>query len=162
MGLVAVFAIGASVSNYINSAESVRGLHLEITSLRIIDDDNPRAIIRFRLHNRSPLAMEIERYNFNLTLNGQQVGTSISAYIGADPAVDSDVYRKARSINQTLEPQNHLDLAFPLYIHSSRMEIIRRAQRAGSMSWSVTASIYGTPPHARELDVVRLTVSYEE
>ena len=162
MGLVALFAIGMSVSSYVHSIKSAYGLRLEITSLQLIDDNNPRAVIRFRLHNPSPLAVKIERYNFFLYLNGERVGTSISTYIGTDPNVDPAVYRKAASINQLLYPYQHLNLEFTLYIYSAQMEIFRRAQHSDSMSWSTNATFHVILPYAHEEDSVRLSARFEE
>jgi len=172
-GLVALFAIGVSMSNYTNyirSVESVHGLRLEMTSLQVIDDTNPRAVIRFRLHNRSPLTIEIEDYHFNLYLNGERVGTSMSSYMGTDPNVSQAAYRKATNINQALDPDQHLDLEFTLYIYSAQMEIVRRAQRtvldtvqcSDSMSWSTNANFRVILPYAPEWDWVGLSAEFEE
>ena len=99
MGLVALVGIGATASNYMDSVRTARGLRLEITHLQVIDDDNPRVEIHFKLHNRSPLEVGIERYNATVYLNGELVGTSMSLYTGTDPSVSPAVYRTATTID---------------------------------------------------------------
>lgn len=162
MGLVASFALGTDVSNYIRSNKSARGLSLQITSLQVIDDDNPRALIHFRLRNDSPLAIKIERSSFDLYLNGERVGTSYSTYLGTDPDVNPAIYRVAANINQVLAPGQTLDLEFTLYIYSLQMEIVRQAQRSGSMSWQANARFTAFLPYSREKNRIRLSARFEE
>ena len=162
MGLIALVAIVASGSNYVHSIKSMGGLRLEITSLQLIDDDNPRAVICFRLHNPSPLAVKIERYDFFLYLNGERMGSSLSTYMGTDPNINRAAYKKALHIGQVLAPYQQLDLEFTLYIYSAQMEIFRRAQHSDSMSWSTDVTFHVIPPYAHEEDSVRLSASFEE
>ena len=162
MGLVALVAIGASASNYMGSARTARGLRLEITNLQVIDDDNPRAVIHFKLHNRSPLEVGIERYNATIYLNGELVATSMSLYTGTDPTVSPSVYRKAVTIDQVLGADQDLDLELVLYIYAAQIETVRQAQRSGTMSWSTRANFRLILPYAREEDWVELSATFEE
>ena len=162
MGLAALFAIGTSVSNYMRSGRSVSDLHLEFTNLQLIDDDNPRAVVRFKLNNDSPLPVGIERFVVTLYLNEKRVGSNASQYVGTDPDTDPDIHRKVTILHKTLDAEHHLDLEFTLYIYSTRMEIVRRAQLSDSMSWTATAGIFVTPPYAREVRPVSLRASLEE
>ena len=163
MGLVAALVLGRDVSNYIRSVKGARGLNLEITGLQVIDDDNPRAHIRFRVQNDSPLEIEIERYRFELFLNGERVSGSYSMYLGADPdAVDVDARRASANISQVLTPGQGLDLDFTLYIYPTQMEIVRQAQRAGSMSWRASAKFTTMLPYSRQENEIELRAGFEE
>ena len=162
MALAASLALGADVSNYIRSIKGARGLSLEITSLQVIDDDNPRALIRFRVRNDSPLEIEIERYSFELYLNGERVSGSYSTYLGTDPSVDPDAHREAANINQVLVPDKSLDLEFTMYIYPTQMEIVRQAQRSGPMSWYASVGFTTFLPHSHKENLIRLGARFEE
>jgi hypothetical protein len=162
MALISLFALATDVSNYIASLESARGLSLEIASLEIIDDDNPRAVIRFRVRNDSPLGVELERYFFNVYLNGELISASYSTYSGTDPNVNLAARQQAHNINRILDPRQDLLLEFTVYIYSAQMDIVRRAQRSGSMSWRVIANFTVYLPHSHEADFLRLQAWYEE
>jgi len=162
MALTSLFALGTDVSNYTRSITSARGLSLEITSLQVIDDDNPRALIHFRVRNNSPLEVKIERYNFEIYLNEERVGSSYSTYLGMDPSVDPEAHREATYVNQVLAPGRNLGLEFTIYIYSAQMEIIRQAQRSGSMSWYASAKFTMVLPYSREENWVRLRARFEE
>ena len=116
MGLTALIATGWGATNHIRAGQSTLGLELEITNFQFIDDDNPRAIIRFRLHNHGALAMEIDSYFFYLLLNGERVGTSFAIYRGTDPNEDLSAHSRA-AIRLMLTAQEHLDLEFTQHIH---------------------------------------------
>jgi hypothetical protein len=162
MGVVALFATGTSLSNYMRSGRSVSDLRLEFTYLQLIDDDNPRAVVHFSLNNDSPLPVGIERFIATIYLNEERVGSNASQYVGTDPDVDPDLHQKVTIIHETLDPEQHLDLNFTLYIYSAQMEIVRRARRSGSMSWTATAGVFVTPPYSREVRPVGLSASLEE
>jgi len=162
MALVSLFALVTDVSNYVAAIESARGLRLEIASLEVIDDDNPRAVIRFRVQNDSPLEVELERYFFDLYLNKELIGTSYSMYSGTDPNVSRAARQQAQSIKQFLGPRQYLMLEFTVYIYSAQMDIVRRVQRSGSMSWHVMTNFTAYLPHAHEADFLRLQAWYEE
>ncbi len=163
MALAATFALGTDVSNYIRSVKGARGLNLEITDLQVIDDENPRAHIRFRVQNGSPLEIEIERYRFELFLNGERISGSFSMYLGTDPdGVDVDARWESLSINQILTPGQGLDLEFTMYIYPTQMEIVRQAQRAGSMTWRASAEFTTMLPYSREENFIKLRAGFEE
>jgi hypothetical protein len=162
MALVALLALGTDVSNYIRSIMSARGLSLEITSLQVVDDDNPRALIHFKVRSDSPLEIKIERYRFELHLNGQRVGSSYSTYRGTDPNVDSKAHRETTNINQVLAPGRNIALEFTVYIYSAHMESVRHAQRSGSMSWYASAEFVTVLPHSREENLVNLRAEFGE
>jgi hypothetical protein len=162
MGLVSLAGIAWSVPYYVRSVESVAGLELEMTALSFIDDGNPRADIHFRLHNRSPLVMQIGYYSFILYLNGEQVGTSDSTYLGTDPNVDPAVYGRASWVNHALAPQQALDLEFTLYLHPTKVEIVRRIQGSDPMSWTAKADFRVTSPYARRDRRVELSAGFRE
>ena len=162
MCLVALIVIDVIASNYIRSVKSMSGLGLEIIQLEIIDDSNPRGVIRFRLSNRSPLPIEIERYEFTLRLNEEHIGTSNSTYMGTDPAVDRGSYRKATTIDRSLAPGKNLALEFTLYIYSAQMELVRRAQRSGDMPWSASARFDVILPYGDKEQTIGLSARYSE
>ena len=161
MALLALFALITDTSNYIRSVKSVRGLSLDITNLQVIDDDNPRARIRFRVRNDSPLKIEVESYAFELYLNEERVGSSYSTYLGTDPNIDPKAYRQTTHVNQILAPGSSLDLEFTLYVYSVQMESVRNAQRSGSMSWRASASFSAILPYAHKENVIKLLARFE-
>lgn len=165
MGVVALFATGWGAYNHIQAGRSTLGLNLEITGFQFIDDDNLRAVIHFRLHNDSALAMEIDSYYFHLLLNGEQVATSFSIYRGTDPNEDLSVYSEAATIKRRLAPNEYLDLEFTQHIHPRFMDIVRRARNSRSMSWTTIAFFHVVPPFARhrtESKTVELRASFEQ
>jgi hypothetical protein len=162
MGLVGVFALVRDVSGYARSIESARGLGLEIASLELIEDDNPRVNIRFNVRNDSPLAMRVARYDFSLFLNGGRIGSSFSTYLGTDPEVDAEAHRKARYIDEVIAPGESIHLAFTIYIYSAQMEIVRRAQDSDTMSWYAAAEFKVQLPYARDETLLRSEATFEE
>ena len=55
-----------------------------------------------------------------------------------------------------------LDMEFTLYIYPTQMEIVRQAQRAGSMSWYASAEFTTRLPYSREENEIRLGADFEE
>jgi len=162
MALAAAAILAMDVSNYIRSVKSARDLTLAITDLQIIDDDDPRALIHFRVRNNSSLDVEIERYLFTLHLRGERVGGSYSTYLGTDPSVDPKAHREATNVDQTLAPGQSLDLAYTLYIYPTHMERVRQIQRSGPVTWQVSAEFTTLLPHSRVENLVRLRAEFEE
>jgi hypothetical protein len=161
-GAVALFALVRDVSGYIRSIESARGLSLEIANLEFTDDDNPRITIRFDVRNDSPLDMKIERFGFSLYLNGERVGSNYSTYLGTDPEVDPEAYRQARYVSRVVESGESIDLEFTIYIYSAQMDIVRRAQQAGVMSWYAMAEARTLLPYSWDETRLRLQAGFEE
>lgn len=161
MALTATIALRTDVSNYISSFKSLRGLKLDITSLKVVDDENPRVLIRFKLKNKSPLEIEIEGYWFDLYLDGETIGRSYSMYRGTNPKEDPDVYSKAQEINQSLGSGKTLDLEFTLYIYPPKMETARKIRPADSASWRVRSSFTVFLPYSRKKSQARLKAEYE-
>lgn len=162
MALAAVVALGTDVSNYIRSVKSAYGLSLAISDILVIDDDNPRAIVHFKVQNDTLLDIELERYLFELYLDGEWVGSSYSSYLGTDPGVDPTVHREAMHLDQVLAPGQTLDLEFTIYIYTTQMENVRRSLRSGSMSWLMNAEFDTFLSYAREEKVLRLRARFEE
>jgi hypothetical protein len=163
MGMAAALMLGRDVFNYIRAVKGARGLNLAIIDLQVIDDENPRAHVRLRVQNESPLDMDIRRYRFELFLNGERISGSYSTYLGTDPdAVDTVARRESTNIEQVLAPDQGLDLEFTLYIYSTQMEIVRQAQRVGSMSWYASARFTTMLPYSREESEIRLRADFEE
>jgi len=162
MGLFALGATALSISNYMRSVEGVSGLFLEITDLQVIDDDNPRVQLSFKLHNRAPMPWAIERYNFTLYANGERVGGSSSTYRGTDPTVNQRAYIEATTIEQVLPADEHIDLDFELYVYYIQMDIVRRALADGPISWSVDAGFHVKSPYSRVVESIGLDATFEE
>ena len=161
MALAAAIALRTDVSNYISSFKSLRGLKLDIAGLKVVDDENPRALIRFKIRNKSPLEIEIEGYWFDLYLDGETIGRSYSMYRGTDPTVDPGVYAKAQAIEKILGPGKTLDLEFTLYIYPPKMEIARKIRSTGPASWRVRSSFTVFLPYSRKKSQARLKAEYE-
>ena len=161
MALAAAIALRTDVSNYISSFKSLRGLKLDIAGLKVVDDENPRALIRFKIRNKSPLEIEIEGYWFDLYLDGETIGRSYSMYRGTDPKVDPGVYAKAQAIDQILGPGETIDLKFTLYIYPPKMEIARKIRPTGPASWRVRSSFTVFLPFSRKKSQARLKAEYE-
>ena len=162
MALTASLTLGRDVSNYVSSVKSARGLRLEMTDLQIMDDENPRVLIRFRVRNDSPLDIKIERYLFDLYLDKAFVCSNSSMYLGTDPNVDPGIYLKSQAIEQVLGPGQTLDLELTMYIYSVQMAIVRQALRSGSLSWHARASFSVFLPYSREEAWLRLKAAYKE
>ena len=162
MGLLALAATILSITNYQRSMESVGGLSLEFTKLQIIDDDNPRAQLQFKLYNHAPMSVGIERYSFTLYANGERIGGSASTYRGTDPNVDQKEYEEATTIEQVISPDGHLDLDFTLYIYPAQMEIVREAQRAGPITWTVNAGFHVKSLYSRSIESIGLQATLEQ
>ena len=161
MALAAVIALRTDVTNYIASFKSLRGLKLDITDLKVVDDENPRALIRFEVKNKSPLEIEIEGYWFDLYLDGETIGRSYSMYRGTDPKADPGAYVKAQAIDQSLGSGKTLDLEFTLYIYPARMETVRKTRPTGPASWRVRSSFTVFLPYSRKKSQARLKAEYE-
>jgi hypothetical protein len=158
----AIILLVHTVQAYIASVRTVGGLTMEITSLRFVDDDNPRLLIRFRISNRSPLAIRLNEYRFTVQANGQNVGWSISQYLGTDTRVDPELYKKAMRIEKVLPGRGHLDLDFTLYVYSDQAAIVRRARQAGAISWRVPAEFDVTMPTSERQELIDLAAGIQE
>ena len=161
-GLIALAASWHGVSNYISSITSVESLELELTDVRRADNDSARLILHFRLHNRSPLPIRLNSYFFLVFLNGERIGGSNSAYLGADPNVDQALYSRASTIEQTLAPHGQLDMAFPLFVFELDDIMAANAQRSPPPTWSVEAGIRLIHPYGRDEHLVRLQADLQE
>ena len=162
IGLAAIVTLRTDVSNYLSSVRSVRGLRLNIVDLKVVDDDNPRALIRFNVLNQSPLEIELENYHFDLFFEGTLIGGSHHMYRGTNPDADPGEYIKARTINRVLGPDQTLALEFTLYIYKTKMEIVRNTQPARSMSWQVKTDFTVFLPNSRKKSHVKLKARYEK
>ena len=161
MALAATIALRTDVNNYISSFKSLRGLKLDFTDLKVVDDENPRTLIRFKLKNKSPLEIEIEGYWFDLYLDGEIIGRSYSMYRGKNPKANPGVYAKALAIDQALGSGESLDLEFTLYIYPAKMEIVRKIRPTDPATWRVRSSFTVFLPYSRKKSQARLKAEYE-
>lgn len=162
LALLAACALGLDVSNYVQAIESAHGLSFAITSVQIIDDDNPRALVRFRVWNDAPLEMELVRYAFELVHNGERIGSSYSTYLGTDDSLDAAAHRDAANIDGVLAPGRHLDLEFTVFVYAPQMEGIRRARTTSASEWQADAEFITVLPYSRQETPVRLRAVLEE
>ena len=160
IGLAGLILLVVSTRQYIGSAQARTSLQFDFAWIEVIDDDNPRAVMRFTLHNSSPLPLEAVRYGFFLYLNNELVGASHSQYLGTDPETDPSFYTEARTLNRTLGPGETLELDFTLYIYPAQMEIIRQAQESGQMHWRAQAAFHFVFPYTHEEDAIWLNATY--
>jgi hypothetical protein len=161
MAFAAAFALRTDVYNYIASFKSLRGLNLDITDLKVVDDENPRALIRYEVKNKSPLDIEIESYWFDLYLDGETIGRSYSMYRGTNPKANPGVYAKAQAIDKSLGSGKTLDLEFTLYIYPAKMETVRKIRPTGPATWRVRSSFTVFLPYSRKKSQARLKAEYE-
>ena len=161
MAMAATLVHSIDVNNYISAFKSLRGLTLDITSLKVVDDENPRALLRFNVRNRSPLKIEIEGYWFDLTLAGETIGSSYSTYRGTNPKANTGVYVKALAIDQALGSGETLDMEFTLYIYPEKMETVRKAYTTGPATWQVQSRFTVFLPYSRKRSTARLRAEYE-
>ena len=150
MALLALGALGMDISNYVQAIDSARGLSLSIVSVQVIDDDNPRALVRFRLRNDAPLETELVRYAFELEYDGERVGSSYSTYLGTDDSIDGAAHRDAANIHKVLAPGRALDLEFTVFIYTTHMDSIRKARPAGASPWTADAEFITILPYSRQ------------
>jgi hypothetical protein len=160
MGLGALIALYADLSNFISSAESSRGLRLEIAKIQVIDDKNPRALIRLKVRNGYRLELKLDRYMFDLYLGKKFIGSNGSMYLGTDPDLDPLFYIKSQVVNKVLKPGQTIDLTLTLYIYSGQMNIVRKAQGAGSSTWHGKANVTILLPYYKEETHLRLGAAY--
>jgi len=160
MGLGAFIALYTDLSNFISSAESSRGLGLEIAEIQVIDDENPRALIRLKVRNGYRLKLKLDRYMFDLYLGKKYIGSNGSMYLGTDPNVDPLFYIKSQVVNKVLKPGQTIDLILTLYIYSGQMNIVRQAQGAGSSTWHGKANVTILLPYYKEETHLRLGAVY--
>lgn len=161
LGVMALCLSWISVSNYVDSIQSIRRLTLIITDLQFIDDNNPRVQVQFRLHNPSSLAMQVNSYFFELSVNEHLVGTTSSSYRGTDATVNVSVYSQATRINRILEAGQSLDLDFTLYIAPAQQTLVRQAEQANNPTWLADTGFWLVFPHVVEEDLIRLKVEFE-
>jgi len=162
MGLAAIVTLQIDVSNYLSSVRGVRELRLNIVDLKIVDDDNPRALIRFSVLNQSPLEIELESYHFTLYLEGKFIGGSQYQYRGTNPDANPGEHIKAQTINRVLGPGQRLSLAYKLYIYKTKMEIVRHTQPTRFKSWQVKADFTVFLPNSRNKSHIKLKAQYEK
>lgn len=161
LGVAALYLSWISLSNYIDSIQSIRRLTLTITDLRFIDDDNPRVQVQFRLHNPSSLAIQVNGYFFELSVNDQLVGTTSSIYRGTDTTINVGMYSEATRINRVLEAGQSLDLDFTLYIAPAQQTLIRQAEQASNPIWIADTGFWLVFPNVAEEDLIRMKVKFE-
>jgi hypothetical protein len=160
MGLGAFIALNLDISNFISSAESSRGLGLEIAEIQVVDDDNPRALIRLKVRNGYRLELKLDRYMFDLFLGNEFIGSNGSMYLGTDPKVDPLFYIKSQVVKKVLKPGQTIDLTVTLYIYPDQVSIVRQAQSAGSSTWRGKAIVTIQLPYYKEETHLRLGAVY--
>jgi hypothetical protein len=162
LALLAACALGLDVSNYVQAVESAHGLSFSILSVQVIDDDNPRALVRFRVQNDAPLEMELVRYAFELVHNGERAGRSYSTYLGTDDSIDAAAHRDAANIDRVLAPGRYLDLEFTVFVYAPKMDGIRQARTTSASEWQADAEFITVLPYSRQETPVRLRARFEE
>ena len=162
MALLALWALGLDVSNYVQAIDSARGLSLSFVSVQITDDDNPRALVRFQVRNDAPLETELVRYAFELAHNGERVGSSFSTYLGTDDSLDAAAHRDTANIDKVLAPGRALELEFTVYIYAAQMDSLRQAGPAGSSMWTADADFITILPYSRQETPIRLRAGLED
>jgi hypothetical protein len=161
MGLVAFIALYSDISNFISSEESSRGLGLEITDIKVVDDENPRALIRLKVRNGYRLELKLDRYMFDLYLGNKFIGSNGSMYLGTDPNVDPLFYIKSQVVKKVLKPGQTIDLTVTLFIYPGQINIVRQAQSAGASTWRGKASVTILLPYYKEETHLRLGAVYK-
>lgn len=162
LALVAACALSIDVSNYVQAIDSAHGLSSAILSVQVVDDDNPRALVRFRVQNDGPLEVELVRYAFELGHNGARVGSSYSTYLGTDDTIDAASHRAAANIGKVLAPGRHLDLEYTVFVYASDMEGVRQTQATSGSLWQADAEFVTVLPYSRQETRVRLRATLEE
>lgn len=162
LGLVALAASWQAVSNYVGSLESVRRLELELTEVRRDADDNSRLFVHFTIHNRSELPVHLNSYFFDLYLGGNRIGGSGSTWRDNDPDVDRSLYSRASTIEQTIAPNERLDMDFLLHVFE--LENLVGAYRESSLplNWSVKAGFRLIHPHSQDERLLRLQATLQK
>ena len=162
MALLAACALAIDVSNYVQAIDSAQGLSLALLSIQVVDDDNPRTLVRFRLQNDGPLEVELVRYAFELSHNGARVGSSYSTYLGTNDSIDAADHRAAAKIDRVLAPGSHLDLEYTVFVYAPDMEGITRAKVTGGSLWQADAEFVTVLPYSRLESRVGLRARLEE
>ena len=161
-GILGAIGIFQATSRYIAATRGLRGVSLEVVGVQLVDDENPRAIVRFRVLDRFPIRMTVERYMFALNLNDLRVGSSYARYTGTDPTVTEETQRQAAEIGLTLGDGESLEWQHAVYLDADGIALARAARAAGRLRWEMEASIQVRLPYRRDRDVVGLVAAREE
>ena len=161
MGLAAFTALYTDLSNFISSAESSRGLGLEIADIQVIDDENPRALIRLKVRNGYRLELKLDRYMFDLYLGKKFIGSNGSMYLGTDPDADPLFYIKSQVVKKVLKPGQTIDLTVTLFIYPGQMNAVRQARSSGSSTWRGKANVTILLPYYKDETHLRLGAVYK-
>lgn len=162
LGLVALVASWQAVSNYVGSLESVRALELELTEVRRVDTDNAQLLVQFRIHNRSELPVRLNSYFFDLYLDGNRIGGSSSTWRDNDSDVDSSLYSRASTIEQTLAPDERLDMEFLLHVFELENVVGAFQESSEPLNWSVKAGFRLIHPHSQDERLLRLQATLQD
>lgn len=79
LAILAVFSAGSialSAINYTQGMSAASSVRLELSSLELRDEANPKVLIAFHIENGSPINIELEAFHFNLYLNGHFIGSN--------------------------------------------------------------------------------------
>ncbi|MDE0633446.1 MAG: hypothetical protein OXH73_18205 [Caldilineaceae bacterium] len=150
------------MSNYVGSLESVRGLELELTEVRRLDSESAQLVVRFRLHNRSELPVQLNSYFFDLYLDGNRIGGSSSTWRDDIPDIDRSLYSRASTIEQTLAPDERLDMEFLLHVFELENLVGAYQESSEPLSWSVKAGFRLIHPHSQDERLLRLQATLQE
>ena len=161
LGLTALAATWQAVSNYVGSLESVRGLELELTEVRRVDSDSAQLVVRFRLHNRSELPVQLNSYFFDLYLDGNRIGGSSSTWRDDIPDIDRSLYTRASTIEQTLAPYERLDMEFLLHVFDLENFLGGSQENSEPPNWSVKAGFRLIHPHSQDERLLRLQATLQ-
>jgi hypothetical protein len=161
LGLTALIMLLWSLSVYLSSIESGEKLRLELVDLELMEDANPRAVLHLRLYNESPLTLNVQWYTCRLLLNDKWISSSDSIYRGSDPSFDTAAYARTFVLDDTLEPDQQLDLEFTVYIYPAQMDIVRQMQSADVRSWSAESVFWVLFAFTRDRQMVPLTATLE-
>jgi hypothetical protein len=160
MGLGASIALYTDFSNFISSAESSRGLGLEIAEVQVIDDGNPRALVRLKVRNGYRLELKLDRYMFDLYLGNKFIGSNGSMYLGTDPNVDPLFYIKSQVVKKLLKPGQTIDLTVTIYIYPEQIDVVRKAQSTGLSTWRGKVNVTILLPYYKKETRLRLNAVY--
>jgi len=163
LSAVSILAVIVGVSNYLRSADVIRGINMKFSSLKIIDDnDDLRAVGRLQVHNNSPLALVVEGCSFDLYLNRVKVGISSHAFWGTDLALDPGPHDRMLDVYRIVGPHEHIEMEFTMHLLQINRNFVRSQQQSDSTFWATRATCQVAPPYASKPIAVELAAPLTE
>ena len=123
LALLSAGSIALSTTNYIRGTNAAGNVRLELSSLRLLEEELVTVLIAFHVRNGSPVSIRLEEFRFSLYLNRHFVGTN--------PEI---------STKTALGGFEETTLDFAVQIRPFFIQYIEQAREEGAFSWSANGT----------------------